>query len=72
MLKYIDVLVFTRTKLHDTFLTSQFFVSGFSVTYRLDRNKNGGGIMIFIGDDIPSRALTKHVFLDDIEGFLLS
>ena len=72
MLKYTDVLVITRTKLQDTFLTSQFFVSGFSVTYRLDRNKNGGGIMIFIGDDIPSRVLTKHVFPDDIEGFLFN
>ena len=51
---------------------SQYFVNGFSVTYRLDRNKNGGGIMIFIGDDIPSRVLTKHVFPDDTEGFLLS
>ena len=59
-------------ELHDTFLMSQYFVNGFSVTYRLDRNKNGGGIMIFIGDDIPSRVLTKHVFPDDFEGFLLS
>ena len=51
---------------------SQYFVNGFSVTYRLDQNKNGSGIMIFIGDDIPSRVLTKHVFPDDFEGFLLS
>ena len=62
MLKIFDVLVITRTKIPDNFLTSQFFVNGFSVTYRLDRNKNGGRIMIFISDDIPSRVLTKHVF----------
>ena len=70
VLKYVDVLVVTDTKLDDTFLTSQFLVTGFSVPYRLDRNRNGGGIMIFIRDDIPSRVLTKHVFADDIEGLL--
>ena len=51
MLKYADVHVVTN----DTFLTSQFLVTGFSVPYRLDRNRNRGGIMIFIRDDIPSR-----------------
>ena len=71
MLKYIDLLVFTETKLDDTFLTSQFLVIGFSVPYRLDRNRNGGGIMIFIRDNIPSRVLTKHVFPDDIEDLLI-
>ena len=71
VLKYVDFLVNTETKLVDTFLTSQFLVTGFSVSYRLDRNRNGGGIMIFILDDIPSRVLTKHVFPDDIEGLFI-
>ena len=71
VLKYVDVLVITETKLYDTFLTSQFLVTGFSVPYRLDRNRNRGGIMIFICDDIPSRVLTKHVCPDDIEGLLI-
>ena len=62
VLKYVDVLVITDV----TFLTSQFLVTGFSVPYRLNRNRNGGGIIIFIRDDIPSRVLTKHVFPDDI------
>ena len=70
-LQYVDVLVVIETKLDDTFLTSQFLVTGFSVPYRLDRNRNGGGIMIFIRDDIPSRVLTKHVFPDDIEDLLI-
>ena len=71
MLKYVDVLVITETKLDDTFLTSQFLVTGFSVPYRLDRNRTGGGIMIFIHDDIPSRVLTKHVLPDDIEDLFI-
>ena len=39
--------------------------------YRQDRNRNGGGIMIYIRDDIPSKLLTKHVFSDDIEGLFV-
>ena len=71
MPKYVNVLVITETKLDDTFLKSQFLVIGFSVPYRLDQNRNGGGIMIFICDGVPRRLLTKHVFADDIESFFI-
>ena len=71
VLKYVDVVVITETKLDDTFLTSQFLITGFSAPHRLERNRNGIGIMIFIRDDIPSRMLTKHVFPDDIEGLYI-
>ena len=48
VLKYIDILVVTETKLDETFLESLFLMDGFSKSYRLDKNKNGGGLMIFI------------------------
>ena len=72
MLKYVDVLVVTETKLDDTFLTSQFLVTGFSVPYRLDRNRNGGGIMIFIRGDIPSWMLRSMFFQMILKVYLLS
>ena len=71
MLKYDDVLIITETKLDDTFLMSQLLGTGFSVPYRLDRNRNGCGIMIFICNDIPSIVLTKHIFSDHIEGLFI-
>ena len=46
VLKYVDILVITETKL-DMFPTSQFLVDEFSEHFALDRNRNGGGIMIF-------------------------
>ena len=46
-------------------------VDGFSKPYRPDRNRNRGGIMIYIRDDIPNKLLTKHVFPDDIEGLFV-
>ena len=71
VLKYVDILILTETKLDDSFPTSQFMVDGFSMPYRQDRNRNGGGIMIYIRDDIPSILLTKHVSPDDVEGLFV-
>ena len=42
-------------------------MDGFSLSYRLDRNRNGGGVMIFAREDISSKFLTKHNFPSDVE-----
>ena len=39
VMKYIDVLVITETKLDNSFPTLQFLVKGFAEPFRLDRNK---------------------------------
>ena len=48
-----------------------FFIQGFSAPYRLDRNKCGGGILIYVREDISSKQLTRHTFKHDIEGLFL-
>ena len=68
VMKYIDILVNTETKLNNLFPTSQVLVKRFAESFSLDRNRNGGGVMIYIRHDIPNRLLSKHVFLSDIEG----
>ena len=45
-MKHIDVLVITETKLNNSFPTSQFFVKGCAELVMLDRNRNGGRVMI--------------------------
>ena len=62
-----DILIITETNLDDTFPLSQFHIDSFSTPYRLDRNRNGGGILIYIREDIPSKIVTKHYFPKDIE-----
>ena len=64
----IDVLVITETKLDDSFPAANFMLDGFSKPYRRDRNANGGGVLIYVRDDIPSKELKDHNFPDDIEG----
>ena len=67
ILKYVDVLIITETKLDDTFPSAQFIIEGFSEPFRRDRNRNGGGVMIYVRHGIPCRLLTKHKFASVME-----
>ena len=54
----IDVLLISKTKLDDTFPLNQFVLEGFTPPqYRLDRTTHGGGLMLFVREDIPSKLL---------------
>ena len=44
----LDILIICETKTDETFPDSQFIINGFKRPYRLDRNTNGGGVMIFV------------------------
>ena len=63
----MDILMISETKVDDSFPDGQFFLDGFGTLFRLDRNRNGGGITLFIRNDIP----VKVVSTDDrpIENF---
>ena len=63
----IDILVITETKIDSSFPLEQFYISGFSKPFRLDRNKNGGGLLIFVRNDISAKELKQHKKHDDIE-----
>ena len=43
-----DILIITETKLDDTYPISQFHIDGYSVLYRLDRNRNGRVVIIYV------------------------
>ena len=47
---FFDVVMVTETKLDDSIPQSQFCIDGFSVPYRLGRNRNGEGLMIYVRD----------------------
>ena len=67
----IDIFVINETKLDSSFPTEQFHIPGFSLPYRMDRDRNGGGTMIYVREDIPSKELTRHTFKEDIEGIFI-
>ena len=55
--KNIDTFLISETKLDDSFPSAQFKIEGFITPYRYDRNDKGGGFLLYIREDIPSRLL---------------
>ena len=66
----VDVLMVSETKLDDTFTTAQFLIEGFQEPIRLDRNKNGGGIMVYIRDGLDAKEIKSHR-LKTVEGMFI-
>ena len=65
----IDILVLRETKIDSSFPNSQFRIDGFSALFRLDRNKFGGGVLIYVREE--NKKLTKHILPHDIEGIFV-
>ena len=63
----VDVLMISETKIDDSFPVGQFLIEGFCTPYRLDRNSKGGGILLYVREDIPSNLIT--VDISPIESF---
>ena len=62
-----DVLMIAETKIDASFPTGQFIIEGFATPFRLDRNANGGGLLVYVRSDIPSHRLNSFKFFDGIE-----
>ena len=67
----IDILIATETKNDSRFFSSPFMIEGFSMSFRFDRNRSGGGVIVYVRDDIPSKQLAKHKLPDVIEGVFI-
>ena len=52
---FVKVFMISQTKLDDRFPGGQFFIEGYHTIFRLDRNGNGGGILLYVREDIPTK-----------------
>ena len=59
----------SETKLDNSFPEGQFLIPGYGSPYRFDRNCRGGGIMLYVREDIPSKLLS--IENQPIEGFYI-
>ena len=59
----LDILLIFETKIDSSFPTAQFQIEGYT-TYRLNRNANCGGILLYIRDDIPPTMLDSDVSIE--------
>ena len=64
----VDILVFTESKMDLSFPTNQFVIQGYSNPFRFDRDRNKGGILLYISEDILINELKRHRHPHEIEG----
>ena len=69
--EHIDILIIQETKLDSTFPKAQFYIEGYSPPFRRDRNSHGGGLLIYIKDNIPAKILKNNDLGNDIEGIFI-
>ena len=59
----------SEAKLDQGFPTNQSRINSFSAPFRLDRNDKGGGIILYIREDITSRLVSTES--SQVEGFFV-
>ena len=65
-----DLLMISEKRLGLTFSSNQFTIEGYVAPIRFDRNGRGGGIILYIREDILARFL-KTSLPKDFEGFFV-
>ena len=60
-------MIIVETKLDDSYPTSQLYIHAYSKPFRGDRNKYGGGMLMYIREDIPCKTLNNNNLPDDVE-----
>ena len=65
----IDIM--SETILDDIFHLNQFILERFTPSYRFDRTTHGGGLMIFVREDIPFKLLSNINPSDNIKNIFV-
>ena len=65
----LDVFMISETKLDKTFPEAKLLMDGFTPPYRMDRNTNGGAIVLYVREDITSRQISFKNGDKNIEHF---
>ena len=65
----VDILTISETKIDDSFPNRQFLIDGYTAPYRLDRNSVGGGILVYVREDVSSKLISVN--FQNLEGFFL-
>ena len=65
----VDVLVLSETKTDESFPEGQLKIPGFCTPVRLDRDRFGGGILVYVQENIPAKLLSSEA--KTIEGIFI-
>ena len=61
------ILLIIESKLDNSYPPGQFNINGFSNPFRQDRNEYGGGIMIYVREDVACKELKSPDTVKNIE-----
>ena len=56
----LDYLVLSETKINQSFPTAQFYIKGYEVRARRDRDKHGGGLIEFVKNGFISKRFKEY------------
>ena len=64
----LDIFLLSETKIDSSYPPGQFVIEGYGNPFRRDRNKFGGGLLLYVRDDIPCKLIKLQYDLpSDIE-----
>ena len=66
VLNKTDILLLSETKIDDSFPNSQFYAEGFKM-YRKDRTKTGGGLLLYVDENLPGKIINSYKFKENSE-----
>ena len=67
VVRNLDILLITETKIESSFSETQFEIDGFTTPHRFDRDCHGGGVLLYIRHDIPSKLLINLKISENLE-----
>ena len=67
----VDVMLVSETKLDESFTNAQFKMNNYHAPFRHDRNKFGGGLMMYINSNIICSRLTMPSHPKDFEAIFV-
>ena len=66
IVKAFDIFLISESKLDNTFPINQFTMGGYKV-FRGDYNRFGGGLILYINENISCKPLSNHPMFSDLE-----
>ena len=66
VLNKTDILLLSETKIDDSFPNSQFYAEGFKM-YCKDRTKTGGGLLLYVNENLPGKIINSYKFKENSE-----
>ena len=63
--------IISEKKLDSSFPSGQFVIKDYSTPFRLDRNQNGRGLLLYVREDIPCKILREYTPEKPIENLFV-